>query len=99
MRQPPSRVILGLGPRVIIQTRRCLIAPRRQARQRCIGSGQRLPRQRTREPQRLIEFVRAHFVAGIGGSQQETNIELVIYGVITLYERYPPRPAAETSTP
>lgn len=26
------------------------------------------------------------------GNQQETNVELVIYGVITLYERYPPRP-------
>jgi len=26
-----------------------------------------------------------------GANQQETNVELVIYGVITLYERYPPR--------
>ncbi len=26
-----------------------------------------------------------------GGNQDETNVELVIYGVITLYERYPPR--------
>jgi len=28
---------------------------------------------------------------GLGGSQPETNVELVVYGVITLYERYPPR--------
>jgi hypothetical protein len=46
----------------------------RQARQRCISSGQRLPRQRKREPQRLIEFIRLHSVAGVGGGQYETEI-------------------------
>src|SRR5262249_17595407 len=39
-----------------------LPAPRRQARQRCIVSGQRLPGQRSREAQRLIELVRVHLV-------------------------------------
>src|SRR5262249_24139961 len=39
-----------------------LPAPRRQARQRCILSGQRLPGQRSREAQRLIELVRVHLV-------------------------------------
>lgn len=28
-----------------------------------------------------------------GGSITETNLEIVIYGVMTLYQRYPPRPA------
>jgi hypothetical protein len=27
-----------------------------------------------------------------GGADQESNMELVIYGIVTLYERYPPRP-------
>ncbi len=34
-------------------------------------------------------------VPGGGAGENETNIELVIYGVMTLYQRYPPRPAAE----
>jgi hypothetical protein len=29
------------------------------------------------------------------GQNLETNMELVIYGVMTLYQRYPPRPQAE----
>jgi hypothetical protein len=34
--------------------------------------------------------------AGAGGGQEhETNMELIIYGVMTLYQRYPPRPAPE----
>ena len=28
------------------------------------------------------------------GSDTETNIELVFYGIMTIYQRYPPRPAA-----
>jgi hypothetical protein len=28
----------------------------------------------------------------LGGEEQETNIELVIYGIVSLYERHPPRP-------
>jgi hypothetical protein len=29
---------------------------------------------------------------GAAGDSQETNLELVIYGIATLYQRYPPRP-------
>ena len=29
------------------------------------------------------------------GSDQESNMELVIYGIVTLYERYPPRAKAK----
>jgi hypothetical protein len=29
--------------------------------------------------------------SGAGGDSQEVNMELVIYGIVTLYERYPPR--------
>jgi hypothetical protein len=36
---------------------------------------------------------------GGGGNQQETNIEIVIYGVITLYERYPPRQTGPGDAP
>jgi hypothetical protein len=33
--------------------------------------------------------------AGAGGEETfESNVELVIYGTMTLYQRYPPRPAA-----
>jgi hypothetical protein len=32
-------------------------------------------------------------VAGAGGGDLETNMEMVIYGVMTLYQRYPPPPA------
>src|SRR5262249_58305222 len=46
----------------------------RQAQQRCIGGGERLPRQRGRDPQRLIEFIRLHLVAGVSGGQHETKI-------------------------
>src|SRR5262249_27800066 len=35
-----------------------------EAQQRGIGGAQRLPRQRRRDPQRLIEFLRLHLVAG-----------------------------------
>jgi hypothetical protein len=30
-----------------------------------------------------------------GASDMETNMEMVVYGIMTLYQRYPPRPAAE----
>ncbi len=30
---------------------------------------------------------------GGGGSDLDTNMEMVIYGIMTLYQRYPPRPA------
>ena len=33
-----------------------------------------------------------HQPAASSGSNQESNIELVIYGIMTMYERYPPRP-------
>jgi len=33
-----------------------------------------------------------------GGNSQETNMEMVIYGIASLYQRYPPRPA-ESATP
>jgi hypothetical protein len=37
--------------------------------------------------------------AAAAGEDNDRNVELVIYGIISLYERYPPRPAADgTST-
>jgi hypothetical protein len=33
-----------------------------------------------------------------GGDSQETNVEMVIYGIASLYQRYPPRPAAAAAT-
>ena len=33
-----------------------------------------------------------------GGDSQEDNVELVIYGIASLYQRYPPRPP-ETAAP
>jgi hypothetical protein len=30
-----------------------------------------------------------------GASDMETNMEMVVYGIMTLYQRYPPRPAGE----
>ena len=33
--------------------------------------------------------------AAAGGDNQETNMEMVIYGIVTLYQRYPPRPHGE----
>ena len=36
----------------------------------------------------------------VGGSDEESNTELVLYGIVSLYERYPPRKAAgETPGP
>jgi hypothetical protein len=31
-----------------------------------------------------------------GGDDNDRNVELVIYGIISLYERYPPKPASDT---
>jgi hypothetical protein len=36
--------------------------------------------------------------AGLGSDDEESNVEVVIYGFVTLYERYPPRPPAPAST-
>jgi hypothetical protein len=34
-----------------------------------------------------------------GGDEDESNFELVIYGIVSLYERYPPRPEGATAPP
>jgi hypothetical protein len=31
------------------------------------------------------------------GDEQESNVELVLYGIVSLYERFPPRPAAQAN--
>jgi hypothetical protein len=35
---------------------------------------------------------------GGGGEEQEANVELVLYGVVSLYERFPPRRGTESPT-
>jgi hypothetical protein len=35
----------------------------------------------------------------VGGEDSDRNVELVIYGIISLYERYPPRPNADSAPP
>jgi hypothetical protein len=32
------------------------------------------------------------------GDDNDRNVELVIYGIVSLYERYPPKPASDTAT-
>jgi hypothetical protein len=35
----------------------------------------------------------------VGGEDSDRNVELVIYGIVSLYERYPPRPASDSAPP
>jgi hypothetical protein len=35
----------------------------------------------------------------VSGDDNDRNVELVVYGIISLYERYPPKPASDTPAP
>jgi hypothetical protein len=35
----------------------------------------------------------------VGGEDSDRNVELVIYGIVSLYERYPPKPGADSAPP